>query len=163
METDMKRSGTFAGNTVENGGRKWFDPVPQLLLQSIVAGCLVLLLGCGQSQRLALTGVVTLDGQPLNEGSITFMPQSGTTSPSAGANVTQGHFSVSAEKGVLPGKFRVEITAKRKTGRTVMSDTAGGMIDQYEQYLPARYNRDSQLMATVPQSGAGLEFALTSN
>ena len=90
------------------------------------------------------------------------MPQAGTTSPSAGANISVGRFSISAEKGLLPGEFRVEITAKRKTGQQVLRESAGGMVDQYEQYLPARYNRDSQLTATVQEGANQLEFKLTS-
>lgn len=131
-----------------------------VLCVGLTAG-LLFVLGCGGDQRQSLTGTVTLDGQPLAEGSITFMPQAGTTSPSAGANITEGRFSISAEKGLLPGVFRVEITAKRKTGEQVMSDTAG-MVEQYEQFLPACYNRESQLTATVPQGGKPLEFALSS-
>ena len=128
----------------------------------MLAGCLLLLAGCRDGQRQASEGTVTLDGQPLSEGTITFLPQSGTAGPTAGGTITMGRFSVPAEKGTFSGAFRVEITAQRKTGRRINSDTAAGMVDQREQFLPARYNRESQLTAEVKPGPNQFEFKLTS-
>ena len=105
---------------------------------ALLAGCLLLLVACGGNRRQPLEGTVTLDGQPLGEGSISFVPLPGTTGPTAGANIAAGRFSVAADRGTFTGAFRVEITAKRKTGRQVLNDTAGGMVEQYEQFLPPR-------------------------
>lgn len=129
---------------------------------SLLAGCLLLLVGCGGDRRQPLEGTVTLDGKPLDEGAISFVPLPGATGPTAGANIAAGRFSIAADQGTFPGTFRVEITAKRKTGRQVLSDTAGGMVDQYEQFLPARYNRESQLTANVKEGANRVEFRLTS-
>lgn len=120
------------------------------------------LFGCSHDARQALEGAVSLDGQPLSEGSINFMPLAGTNSPTTGANIQEGRFVVARESGALPGKFRVEIVAKRKNGQRILSDTAGGLVDQYEQFLPARYNRDSQLTADVTSGVNRFVFSLTS-
>lgn len=80
---------------------------------------LLSLTGCGEqaSDRQSLKGTVTLDGTPLVEGSILFVPQQGTKGPTAGGKISEGRFSVSPEGGTFSGTFRVEITAVRKTGK----------------------------------------------
>lgn len=129
----------------------------------LLATCLIAAAGCGGDGRHALEGTVTLDGQPLAEGQIAFVPQSGTGGPTAGGKIRQGRFSIAAKEGVLAGSFRVEITASRKTGKQATTET-GEKFDQVEQYLPARYNRQSELTAEVPDGGAKqLEFALQSH
>jgi hypothetical protein len=118
--------------------------------------------GCGASERLGVEGTVTLDGTPLAKGYITFRPQPGTASPSAGANITDGKFSVARKGGLMPGKFRVEITASRVTNRMVRSRLTGKMRPAEEQYIPAKYNSESKLEAEVGASGPHhLEFAVS--
>ena len=112
-----------------------------------------LLGGCGGSGRVAIEGAVPLDGKPLENGRVRFYPQPGTASPSAGAKITDGQFSVGPEDGLLPGKFRVEITAMRPTDRKVPDRFTGKMITLKEQYLPEKYNKRTQLKMTVPPEG----------
>ena len=67
--------------------RKRFRPASRLSLWFClltVAPGSALFSGCGRSGREAIEGTVTLDGKPLEKGYITFRPQSGTASPSAG-------------------------------------------------------------------------------
>jgi hypothetical protein len=124
----------------------------------------VLLGGCGdRSGRQGIDGTVSLDGKPLEKAQISFRPQSGTTSPSAGANVVSGKFSIAPEQGLLPGKFRVEITASRLSGKKAPAPLTGEMITIEEQYLPAKYNQQSQLEAVVGANGLNhFDFSLTS-
>lgn len=126
---------------------------------------LLLLAGCGQaSQRADLEGTVTLDGKPLAEGRIKFIPQPDTGGPSAGAKIAEGRFSIARAKGIFPGMFRVEITASRKTGRKVENPIApGNFFAETVQYLPSRYNRQSELTAEVTTEGPNqFEFVLSS-
>jgi hypothetical protein len=90
-----------------------------------------------------------VDGRPLDRGYISLRPMAGTRGPTAGSEVTDGKFHIAAREGTREGKFRVEITASRKTGRQVPDDLGGGMADVYEQYLPARYNAQSELTAEI--------------
>jgi hypothetical protein len=121
------------------------------------------LAGCGQtSDRQSLDGVVTLDGVPLAKGNVALRPLPGTKGPTAGGAIMEGKFSVAPEKGAFVGAFRVEITAARKTGRKVPSIT-GNMVDEVEQFIPVRYNRQSRLTAEVTENGPNrFEFALDS-
>ena len=79
--------------------------------------CLVLIsvalwTGCGGNSagRYAITGTVTLDGSPLAKGNIGFSPLEGGRL-SSGAVVTDGKFSIPADKGLPVGKYRVEVHA----------------------------------------------------
>ena len=124
---------------------------------------LLLFAGCGQSERHALQGSVTLDGQPLPEGSIRFIPLEGTNGPSAGGQIKEGRFAVESDKGVFPGSFRVEIISSRETGRKAQDRVTGEMTTIKAQFLPPRYNRNSELTADVKKSGPNeFEFALES-
>lgn len=131
------------------------------LVAALCAG-LLLSSGCGDTgNRQAIEGTVTIDGQPLDEGQITFLPQEGTEGPTAGAPVHNGKFVVAQEQGVFAGHFRVEITAVRPTGKTIADPETDQVIDDVEQYLPDRYNRESELTAEVkPGEINQLEFAL---
>lgn len=120
--------------------------------------------GCGDTGgRVPVQGRVTWDGQPLDQGEIIFIPIQGTTGPTVAGPITNGQFSIPAKKGAKPGRYRVEITADRKTGRKIQADEGSSELgDEREQYLPARYNDDSELIAEIKDGKDGLEFKLTS-
>src|SRR5262245_25920513 len=76
--------------------------------------------GCGGSdgpQRAAVEGTVNFDGEPVLEGTITFIPAEGTEGPTAGGAIDNGQFKISAELGPVVGKQSVAITGQRKTGK----------------------------------------------
>lgn len=129
--------------------------------------CIILLstlLGCGRSERMSIGGTVTLDGQPLKEGSIRFGPLPGTTGPTAGAEIVNGKFAIRPSGGPFAGGFRVQITAVGATGRKVFDPRSNATIDEYTQILPAQYNSRSQLHAEVTAGGPNrFDFALTSD
>lgn len=116
---------------------------------AVIVGVLFLLVGCRPNPRQALEGTVTLDDRPLESGYIQFRPLEGTAGPTAGAEVTDGHFTVPRHQGPFAGRFRVEITASRKTDRTTWSDLSNSQAEVFEQFLPPRYNRQSELTAEV--------------
>jgi len=111
---------------------------------------------------LAVEGNVTIDGVPLPEGKISFVPLPGTSSPTAGATIKDGAFKVLQAKGLRPGSFRVEVRAIRAAGKTVHDDLSGGVVEQMEQYIPKRYNESSELVADIKAGERNrLEFALS--
>jgi hypothetical protein len=122
------------------------------------AGC-----GKGNDGRSSVTGDVTFDGEPLESGVVTLIPGPGTKSPSAGAEIVNGKFTIPESGGPQPGSFRVEITASRKTGEQRDEGGMVGMIDVTEQYIPERYNKASELTVDVDPGANKLEFELTSN
>jgi hypothetical protein len=129
-----------------------------------LAFCLAAIGGCSRSTgRQAIEGTVTLDGTPLIEGSIVFLPQPGTKSPTCGGTISQGRFSIAPAGGAACGTFRVEITAVRKTGKKVMNPKDNQLVDEIEQYIPAKYNGQSELTVTVSEQGPNrFDFPLSS-
>jgi hypothetical protein len=121
----------------------------------------LLVAGCGGTDRLAVEGTVTFQGEPIAEGSITLRPIEGTQSPTAGSRIVDGKFRIDADGGPRPGTFRVEIAASRPTGRKIMDPETGQPTDMIEQYIPPRYNRQSELTAEITPGGPNeLEFNL---
>ena len=67
--------------------------------------------GCsGSSGRMEVSGTVTLEGSPVKEGQVIFIPldQQGSES---GSPITNGEYKVPQDRGLLPGKYRVRITS----------------------------------------------------
>src|SRR5260370_28111548 len=81
---------------------------------------LALLVGaCGRTW--VVSGEVTYEGQPVNDGTITFLPADGK-GPSAGGPITQGKFEV---QGLVPGPKVVEISAVKPINFARSSEEMG--------------------------------------
>lgn len=123
----------------------------------------VLLGGCGTGGIFFLEGRVTLDGSPLEDGYITFIPEADTPGPDAVAPVRDGRFAITATGGPLTGTFRVKIIANRETDRKQVDDISGKLVPIIQQYIPARYNEQSELIIEVREDQPNeFKFALTS-
>ena len=72
-----------------------------------------LLIGCSDAPegppRAAVSGVVHLEGAPLANGTIRFVPIKGTPGPKVSVPITGGRFEVAARYGPVVGINRVEI------------------------------------------------------
>jgi len=111
----------------------------------IIAALFVTFVGCGKSDgRLAITGNVTFEGSPLAEGAITFFPIGGS-GVSSGGSIVQGAYT----SDIMPGKYAVQITANRKTGKMLPSNPGDPPLEEFEQYIPAKYNKKSELTIDV--------------
>ncbi|MBN2022210.1 MAG: hypothetical protein JW809_05405 [Pirellulales bacterium] len=126
--------------------------IARLPLVVLVLAVLTMLpVGCADARRQSIEGTVTLDGQPLAEGCIRLLPREGTPGPTAGATIKDGRFAIDATKGTFAGSFRVEIVAMRPNGRFAVDPETGEKIPLREQYLPARYNTQSELTAEIAE------------
>jgi len=134
-----------------------------ILVSFVVFSCLP---GCGGvSGRGAVSGKVTLDGQPLAEGVITFVPTGSTQGPSAGAEIREGRYDIPADTGPVVGEYRVEIRAQKKTGKMIevgSPEPPGTKIELTVEALPAKYNTNSTLKATIKDGDNVYDFAPTS-
>jgi hypothetical protein len=116
-----------------------------------------------RQQSNTIEGAVTFDGKPVEQGSITFEPASGT-GPSAGGTIQNGRYAVDAE-GVTPGEMIVRISAVRSTGKKIEAgppEPPGTMVDEVRPYIPAAYNEQSTLKAEVKAGKVTQDFALKS-
>jgi hypothetical protein len=125
--------------------------------------------GCSQSSdelpREAVSGTVTLDGEPLASGTIQFSSDGGAgsgTAPGGGSDVKDGQFSISRELGLVPGKYKVAINAagKRNQAKTNEPGKRSGFAPEL---IPSQYNSKTTLSAEVKKGGSSdLKYVLLS-
>jgi hypothetical protein len=75
----------------------------------------VALTGCGGKGTVSVKGVVTLEGEPLSEATVLFMPDGAGGRPASGFTSSDGVFRLTTfqpDDGALPGNYRVLV---RKT------------------------------------------------
>jgi hypothetical protein len=121
----------------------------------VIAALTVTLAGCGpQSDRLEISGDITLDGAPLDGGSIRFTSMGGTQIAS-GASIQQGEYHIPQEKGLTPGKYHVEITAPDVKAKPVMVPVGprGQGVPTQPDRIPPQYNVDSKQTVEVSADG----------
>lgn len=119
----------------------------------------LLVAGCSTDSKNGLvSGTVTLDGQPLENGLIRFIPTDGH-SASNDTTIVKGAFSTS-----LPiGDKQVSISAPKVVGKRKMYDTPDSpTVDVTQELLPARYNVQTTLTLKVEPGKQQKAFELTS-
>jgi hypothetical protein len=88
-----------------------------------------------------VTGSVTLDGKPVANGNIVFIPADRGLGPEGG-RIVEGKFSARSKA----GKCRVEITAENEVGPNTPRFEDKPIRTNY---IPARYNFKSELTVDV--------------
>jgi hypothetical protein len=149
-------------STTNNGTTPW-----RSLALLIVAAAL----GCGGSTSYdvaPVSGVVTLDGQPVPEAHVVFQPIGGednlTPGPSSSGQAdSQGRFELKTirdEPGAVVGNHRVLITTPRPEQDWANDSGIGAPV--HKEIIPARYNENSGLTFDVPADGTTTaDFKLT--
>jgi len=129
-----------------------------ILVASIVS--LVWMAGCGSSgpERHTVAGTVTLDGSPIEEGTITFVPIEGGNGGSG--EITDGAYKLEGNSGLVVAEYKVEVYAMKKTGKKVPGAGPDGMIDEAISIIPPKFNANSSLKATVVEGENTLDFDL---
>ena len=126
---------------------------------------LALLNGCGGAreytgeQRFPLSGKVTVDGEPMASGVISFLPQEKGGRVSGGP-IKDGTYAVAEAMGPNAGKYRVEIRWNKPTGRRVKDAYGEEIMDEYKEGLPAKYHSSSELTAEVSAKQTKFDFDL---
>jgi len=131
--------------------------------------CLALcavLSGCGGpkykgDKQYPLAGDVTFDGQPVDLGSISFMPQG--KGRSTGGVIKDGKYAVPEEMGANAGTYRVEIHWLKRTGRQLRDAETGEMYDERREAIPDKLNTNPDLTIEVPQPENRHDFKLKSS
>ena len=129
---------------------------------------LLLFAGCGGEHFAVapVSGVVTLDGEPLANARIGFEPRRQGDSPNAGP----GSYAKTDDQGrytlkTLDGRSGAVITTHDVWIRTFVApaDRSGKLIEAAPERVPARYNDATTLTFTVDEEGsAEANFDLTS-
>ena len=107
--------------------------------------------GCSDG-RLPIQGEVTIDGKPIEEGTISLEPADGK-GPTTGGKIVAGKYQLSGGAAPLPGKKIVRIFGVRKTGRRVHDGFSGVMVDEIKPCTPDVYNARTTLSCEVAADG----------
>ncbi|HZW30294.1 MAG TPA: carboxypeptidase-like regulatory domain-containing protein, partial [Isosphaeraceae bacterium] len=129
-----------------------------------------LMAGCSGSRddlpREPVAGTVTLDGRPLAEGAIQFTPASGSGGPaiSGTAAIENGQFSIPRADGLVPGSYKVSVSAVPVKREPRGQITIGKKkATQYKEAIPAKYNTKTILTEEIKRGGASdLKYDLQS-
>jgi hypothetical protein len=135
-----------------------------------IALCLMVISGCGDSKDYELapvSGVVTLDGQPVPQAEVVFQPigtaEKSAPGPGSVARADEsGRFELKTirdEPGAVVGSHSVAIYSHRE------APAGGSDVDvgpPRTEAIPARYNVDTKLTFDVPADGTtAADFKLT--
>jgi hypothetical protein len=116
------------------------------LTLAIVILCMV---GCGPNgaARAPVHGTVRLDGQPLTNGNILFVPIDGNSGSTTGGLIQDGSYALQDDASPSPGWNRVEIRSVRKSGRRVPKPLAppGELMDEEVEGIAEQFNVNSTL------------------
>ena len=127
-----------------------------LLFSTLLTILLIFQAGCSE-QGCQVTGVVTLDGQPLSKARVEFIPTSESGRIATGRTEADGGFKLTTSKSVssvFPGQYKVKITTSVTTG------TSDADLKTTPEKVPAKYNRRTKLTSTVEDGLNQLDFEL---
>jgi hypothetical protein len=112
-------------------------------------------------ERVVVAGTVTYRGKPVDEGIIRFTPVASSLVPVIGARIADGKYTVDGHGGVPVGTHKIEIEGFRLLAGVTAPVGARGV--PHEQYIPKRFNAESQLQITIPSGSREItkNFELT--
>jgi hypothetical protein len=123
-----------------------------LIVLALSVGAYLLFSGGSASEpRNAIQGEVTLDGVPIAEGLILFMPVDTTKFTSAGGEIKEGKYQIARNLGPGVGMYRAEIRAYKKSGRMVQAamKPPGVLTEELVEAVAERFNMKSELRCEV--------------
>lgn len=130
---------------------------------SLVAfSTLALVVGCGPEKNNTVTvqGNVTVDGNPVEQGSITFLSSDGET-PTSGGVITGGKYTAE----VIPGEKTIMVLGTKVVGQELVLEGVkdSGTRDKLKTTTHPNYNAAhlTPLKAKIEGPMENLDFALT--
>jgi hypothetical protein len=126
-------------------------------LTSILAcACLLVLSSC-ESKTGHVTGKIEVDGKPVENGSITFIPADGN-GPTAGGIIENGQYAAD----VPLGNMKVSISYAKVVGKKKIYPTPNSPeMPITKEALPAKYNEKTELRYEVQPGKNEKNFELS--
>jgi hypothetical protein len=135
------------------------EPLAMLIVASLATWT-----GCG-NDRVPIHGLVTFNGKPIPEGTISLEPIDGN-GPATGGMITAGKYDLVGNAAPTPGSKRVRITGVFKTGRKIPGGPPfppGTMVEEVAGNLPDVFGNGSTLSCDVSRDGTKqIDFNLKS-
>lgn len=132
-------------------------PLLAVVLGMLASGC-----SDPEFRRVAVKGRVNLDGEPLDWGTITFIPERGIKGPKTAAEISAGVFELDKKNGPPLGRLKVWINNR---GAPAFPGPGGEQFARPdpEVLIPPRYNDETILVVeTTPEGPNQFTFELTS-
>lgn len=129
-----------------------------------VALCFAICTGCsdGGPELASVTGVVTIDGKPIPNAVLTFVPEEG--SPSYGQTSRDGHYALmftDTKQGAMLGTHQVSIEVQRISKEEMAEMKAQGMeVPDKSVEIPKAYRQPGALTAEVKRGSNAIDFHL---
>jgi hypothetical protein len=103
---------------------------------------------------------VSLDGQPVDNGTITFVSAEGGNLIREGAIIRSGMF----EAAVPPGNFKIELNSQKVVGKRTQKgfDGKDETLEISEEVFPGRYNVNTELTQEIKPGSNAIQLDLKS-
>lgn len=111
----------------------------------------VALAGCGKIRPLPVSGIVKLDGQPVQGAVVTFHPEQGSGRVASGTTDSEGRFALTTLEsgdGAFPGDYKVTV----QYSEGVVGPAASNMRDAFTGMQEAAKKRPTKPRYVVPAS-----------
>ena len=122
------------------------------ILFLFLAGVIAATGGCSGEKPVGdiVQGTVNLDGKPLEKGRVNVVPTD-NVGAGVGAEIVNGKF----ELRIKPGPKLVQITSDKFVGKQKVypDDPQSTTVDKFEQILPDKYNKATELKMDVKAGG----------
>lgn len=115
--------------------------------------------GCSTGTRSSVDGKVSYAGQSVDVGGIAFIPMDNGGGQSVTGHIVGGRYALDGHSGPMPGKYRIEITWRKKTGKKVPGEGEHPR-DEIVMGIPPKYNSESELVREVNPGHNTLDFDL---
>lgn len=136
----------------------------RVLLLAPALASLVASTGCGNKYGATANGYVTLDGEPVRDGRLTFARPGSNDIPAIGAIGDDGGYSLTtnAEAGVVPGEYRVSVQSFKPIEGLEPGERS---FETPEPMVPRRYLnvKTSGLTYTVEPGSNRIDIKLTTD
>jgi hypothetical protein len=114
--------------------------------------------GAGAEVPHAISGVVRLDGRPLEKGAVRFVSMTDNRSIGA-AEVVNGEYAIPEADGLIAGRYQVFVSGIGAQ-ESYQANLKGGA--ELEDPVPARFSHESTIVVEVAEDGniVGFDFDL---
>jgi len=114
--------------------------------------------GCSDGKS-SVKGSVTIDGQPVGSGSVTFVKQGGELARE-GAVIQGGSFHAT----LPPGTYKLELNGQKVVGKRKQKafDGTDEEVEITEEAFPPRYNTKSELLQEIKPGANAINLDLKS-
>lgn len=125
-----------------------------ITILALVAGC------SSEPSRVPLTGSVQYGGKPVPTGVVRLIAKD-EKGVNSNASIKDGKYEFTAKDGPQVGKYQVQITWPKKTGRKI-NETEDQEYVQEEviEQIPSKYNIKSELTLDVTPAMKSFDFDL---